>query len=166
MSEPQPIRVVLTHPAGWIASGFGVGLAPFAAGTFGSIAALIPWWFWLRHLSPPVYLSIVAIAFVIGIWAGNWVIDKTRIEDPGVVVWDEFIGQWLALTPMLLAPSDWRWMLAGFVLFRIFDIWKPWPIRWADRALHGGFGAMFDDLLAGALALGILQLAAVGLARL
>ena len=93
-------------------------------------------------------------------------IEKTRIEDPGVVVWDEFIGQWLALTPMLLAPSDWRWMLAGFALFRLFDIWKPWPVRWADQKLHGGFGAMLDDLLAGAYALGVLQLAAYLLPRL
>lgn len=165
MTEPQPIRVVLSHPAGWIASCFGVGLVPFAPGTFGSIVALLPWWLWLRHLPPLTYLGVVAVAFLIGVWAGQWVIEKTRIEDPGVVVWDEVIGQWLALTPMLLAPSDWRWMLAGLVLFRIFDIWKPWPVRWADQKLHGGFGAMFDDLLAGAYALLVLQLAAYFLAR-
>jgi len=166
VNEPQSTRVVLTHPAGWIASGFGIGLAPVAAGTFGSLAALVPWWLWLRHLPPATYLGVVALAFAIGVWAGGWVIEKTRIEDPGVVVWDEFIGQWLALTPMLLAPSDWRWMLAGFALFRLFDIWKPWPVRWADQRLHGGFGAMLDDLLAGAYALGVLQLAAYLLPRL
>ena len=157
MTEPQPARIVLTHPAGWIASGFGVGLAPRAAGTFGSLAALLPWWLWLRHLPPVHYLGVVALAFAIGIWAGNWVIARTRIEDPGVVVWDEFIGQWLALW---LAPAGWGWMLAGFALFRLFDIWKPWPVRWADRELHGGFGAMFDDALAGLYAFGALQVAA------
>ena len=157
MSEPSSARVVLTHPAGWIASGFGVGLAPRAAGTFGSLAALVPWWLWLRHLPLAHYLGLVALAFAIGIWAGDWVIARTRIEDPGVVVWDEFIGQWLAL---LLAPAGWGWMLAGFALFRLFDIWKPWPVRWADRKLHGGFGTMLDDVLAGLYALGVLQAAA------
>jgi len=154
VSEPRPPRVVLTHPLGWIASGFGVGLAPVAAGTFGSAAALIPWFFWLRGQSPVVYLGVVAVAFVLGVVAAQWVIDKTRIEDPSVVVWDEFIGQWLAL---FLAPGGWLWMLGGFALFRLFDIWKPWPVRWADRRLHGGFGAMFDDLLAGLYALLVLQ---------
>lgn len=154
MNEPRPPRVVLTHPLGWIASGFGVGLAPVAAGTFGSAAALLPWYFWLRPLAPEFYLGVVVLAFVIGVIAGQWVIDKTRIEDPSVVVWDEFIGQWLAL---FLAPTGWWWMLGGFALFRLFDIWKPWPVRWADRKLHGGFGAMFDDALAGLYALLVLQ---------
>ena len=154
MNEPKPPRVVLTHPLGWIASGFGVGLAPFAAGTIGSAAALLPWFFWLRPQSPVIYLGVVAIAFVIGVIAAQWVIDKTRIEDPSVVVWDEFIGQWLAL---FLAPAGWLWMLGGFALFRLFDIWKPWPVSWADQKLHGGFGAMFDDALAGLYALLVLQ---------
>ena len=154
MNEPQPARVVLTHPLGWIASGFGVGLAPVAAGTFGSLAALIPWWLWLRGQPPAIYLGVVGIGFAIGVAAAQWVIAKTRIEDPSVVVWDEFIGQWLAL---FLAPGGWPWMLGGFALFRLFDIWKPWPVRWADRKLHGGFGAMFDDVLAGAYAFVVLQ---------
>lgn len=154
MNEPASKRIVLTHPLGWIASGFGVGLAPRAAGTFGSLAALLPWWLWLRHLPLAYYLSIVALAFALGVWASQWVIRRTRIEDPGVVVWDEFVGQWLAL---LLAPAGWPWIVAGFVLFRLFDIWKPWPVRWADRELHGGFGAMADDALAGLLAFGVLQ---------
>jgi len=154
MSEPQPTRVVLTHPAGWIASGFGVGLAPRAAGTCGSLAALIPWWLWLRHLSLPMALVVIAAGFAIGVWASNWVIARTKIADPGVVVWDEFIGQWIAL---LLAPAGLWWMLAGFALFRLFDIWKPWPVGLADRRLHGGFGVMFDDVLAGLYALSLLQ---------
>ncbi|MFT3806932.1 phosphatidylglycerophosphatase A [Arenimonas sp.] len=157
MNAPASKRVVLTHPLGWIASGFGVGLAPYAAGTFGSLAALLPWWFWLRHLPLPYYVGIVALAFALGVWASQWVIDRTRIEDPGVVVWDEFVGQWLALA---LAPAGWIWVAAGFALFRLFDIWKPWPVRWADRELHGGFGAMADDALAGLLACGCLQLLA------
>ena len=162
MNTPRPARVVLTHPAGWIASGFGLGLAPRAPGTVGSLAALLPWWFFLRPLSLPIYLFVLLIAFAVGVWSANWVIAQTRIEDPSVVVWDEFVGQWIAL---LLAPAGWQWMLAGFALFRLFDIWKPWPVRWADRELHGGLGAMFDDVLAGVYAAMVLQLLAFLVAR-
>lgn len=154
MNSPQPARIVLTHPAGWIASGFGVGLIPRAAGTFGSLVALIPWWLWLRHLPLAYYLGVLLLAFAIGVWAAQWVIGKTKIEDPGVVVWDEFIGQWIAL---LMVPAGWGWVLGGFLLFRAFDIGKPWPVSWADSQLHGGFGAMFDDVLAGVYALAVLQ---------
>ena len=104
-----------------------------------------------------MYLGVLLLAFAIGIWAANWVIAKTRIEDPSVVVWDEFLGQWIAL---LLAPAGWPWMLGGFALFRLFDIWKPWPVSWADSKLHGGLGAMLDDVLAGAYACLVLQTAA------
>jgi len=154
MNEPRPPRVVLTHPLGWIASGFGSGLSPRAPGTMGSLAALLPWLFWLRFQPRTIYLIVVAIAFGIGVVASQWVIAKTRIADPSVVVWDEFIGQWLAL---FLAPSGWPWMVGGFALFRLFDIWKPWPVGWADRKLHGGFGVMFDDALAGLYAFVVLQ---------
>lgn len=147
---------LLRHPAGWIASGFGVGFAPVAAGTFGTLAALVPWW-WLRELPLPYYALVLIAAFALGIWAAQWVIRTTHIEDPSVVVWDEFVGVWIALAA---APRGWIWLLAGFALFRLFDIWKPWPVRWADRELHGGLGAMLDDALAGLLALLVLQLAA------
>ena len=147
---------LLRHPAGWIASGFGVGFAPVAAGTFGTLAALVPWW-WLRELPLPYYALVLIAAFALGIWAAQWVIRTTHIEDPSVVVWDEFVGVWIALAA---APRGWIWLLAGFALFRLFDIWKPWPVRWADRELHGGLGAMLDDALAGLLALLVLQLTA------
>lgn len=154
MNDAKPARVVLTHPLGWIASGFGVGLSPRAAGTAGSLAALLPWYFWLHQQPPLIYLGVLAVAMAIGVIAAQWVITKTKIEDPSVVVWDEFVGQWLAL---FLVPDGWLWLVGGFALFRLFDIWKPWPVRWADRKLHGGFGAMFDDVLAGAYALLALQ---------
>lgn len=154
MSEARPPRVVLTHPLGWIASGFGVGLSPRAAGTAGSLAALLPWFFWLRLQPTSIYLAVLALAMAIGVIAAQWVIDQTGIEDPSVVVWDEFVGQWLAL---FMVPAGWFWIWIGFALFRLFDIWKPWPVSWADQKLHGGFGAMFDDVLAGAYALIVLQ---------
>ncbi len=157
MSEVGSHRRLLTHPAGWVATGFGAGLSPKAPGTVGSLVALIPWWLWLRHLPAFEYGMVLVLALVIGIWAAGWVIARLRVEDPGVVVWDEFLGQWIAL---FAAPAGWPWMLGGFALFRLFDIWKPWPVSWADRKLHGGFGAMFDDVLAGAYALAVLQLLA------
>ena len=153
-------RVLLAHPAGWIATGLGSGLAPRAPGTAGSLLALLPWWLWLRDLPPIAYLGVVAVAFLVGVWASRWCIARTGIADPGFVVWDEFVGLWLALA---WVPAGWPWIAAGFLLFRLFDIWKPWPVRWADRNVHGGVGVMLDDLLAGALALAVLQATNAGL---
>ncbi len=156
--DAQQRRAVLGHPAGWIASGFGSGLSPFAPGTAGSAVALIPWLL-LRELPMPWLLGIIAAAFVIGIWASDIVIERLRISDPGVIVWDEFVGQWISLLPLLLWPAHWAWTIAGFFLFRLFDVWKPWPCSWADRRVKGGFGVMLDDAMAGgyaALALALL----------
>ena len=141
-------RAIFAHPAGWIASGFGSGLSPFASGTAGSAAALIPW-FALRMLDWPLYLGAVALAFAIGVWASGVVIAKLGIEDPSVVVWDEFVGQWITLLPLVVAPRGGTWVVVAFVLFRIFDVWKPWPASWADRSVKGGLGAMLDDVIAG-----------------
>jgi phosphatidylglycerophosphatase A len=145
---------LLRHPWGWLGTGFGSGLAPRAPGTAGSLAALLPWWFLLRGLDPWLYALVLGATFAVGVAAADWLIARTRIQDPSVFVWDEFVGVWLAL---FLAPPGWPWMLAGFALFRLFDIWKPWPVRWADRRVHGGLGAMLDDVLAGLYALAVLQ---------
>lgn len=150
-------RALLAHPAGWIAAGFGAGLAPFAQGTFGSLAALLPWWFALRELPWPVYAGVLALAFALGVWACGVAGARLGVADHRALVWDEFVGQWLAL---VAAPVGWPWMLAGFALFRLFDVWKPWPIRWFDQRVKGGLGVMLDDLLAGAAAALVLQLAA------
>ncbi|HEV7491463.1 MAG TPA: phosphatidylglycerophosphatase A [Rhodanobacteraceae bacterium] len=144
-------RLVLSHPAGWIASGFGAGLSPFASGTVGSAVSLIPW-LALRELYWPWYMLAVAASFAIGVWASGVVIRKLGIEDPGVVVWDEFVGQWIALIPLVVQPRSGIWIALAFVLFRVFDVWKPWPASWADRQVKGGFGAMLDDVFAGAYA--------------
>ena len=151
-------RRLMKHPLGWLAAGFGSGFSPWAPGTVGSAAALLPWWFLMKDLPLPAYLAVLALGFAIGCWAAHWVIRETKIEDPSLVVWDEFIGMWIAL---LAAPAGWPWMLAAFVLFRLFDIAKPWPVSWADRQLHGGFGAMLDDALAGVYALAVLQAVAL-----
>ncbi|MEO5561107.1 MAG: phosphatidylglycerophosphatase A [Dokdonella sp.] len=146
--DAQQRRAILAHPAGWIASGFGSGLSPFAPGTAGSAAALLPW-LALRELPWPLFALIVALAFALGVWASNVVIAKLRIEDPQVIVWDEFVGQSIALAPLLWIARDWRWIIAAFLLFRLFDVWKPWPVSWADRCVKGGLGVMLDDVIAG-----------------
>jgi len=149
---------LLRDPAGWIATGFGSGLVPRAPGTVGTLAALLPW-LALRQLPLWGYLAAVLAAFVLGVWAAQRVIAQLRIEDPGLVVWDEFVGLWITL---IAVPHGWHWVLLGFVLFRLFDIAKPWPVSWADARLKGGFGAMFDDALAGGYALAVLQALAWG----
>jgi len=156
-------RALLRHPAGWLASGFGAGFSPRAPGTVGSLVALLPWWLWLRGIPAWHYALVLGCAFALGVWASDWVIGKLGSQDPQVVVWDEFVGLWLAL---FLAPPGWAWMLGGFVAFRLFDIWKPWPVRWADRQVHGGFGTMLDDLLAGGYAWLALHLAEAVISRL
>jgi phosphatidylglycerophosphatase A len=150
-------RALLSHPAGWIATGLGAGLVPKAPGTAGSLVALLPWWFLLRALPMGWYLVVVAAGFMLGVWACGICDRRIGMHDQGALVWDEVIGMWITL---FAAPSPWWWMLAGFALFRLFDIWKPWPVRLADRRVHGGFGVMLDDVVAGVYALLVLQLVA------
>ncbi|WP_329741160.1 phosphatidylglycerophosphatase A [Dyella sp. A6] len=153
-------RRLTASVSGWIACGFGSGLAPRAQGTFGSLAAILPWLL-LRHLSLPWYLLVLVLAFVLGVWACERAGRALGVDDHRSLVWDEFVGQWLALLPALLAP--WWAVLAGFALFRLFDVWKPWPIRWFDRHLKGGLGVMVDDVIAGVFAAVVLACALVPL---
>jgi phosphatidylglycerophosphatase A len=142
-------RALLSSPAGWLACGFGSGLAPVAQGTFGSLAAILPWLL-LRQLSLPVNVLVIVVGFLIGVWACDVAGRALGVDDHRSLVWDEFVGQWIALLPALLAP--WWAVVAGFALFRLFDVWKPWPIRWLDRHLKGGLGVMVDDVVAGLFA--------------
>jgi phosphatidylglycerophosphatase A len=148
-------RALLSTPAGWLACGFGSGLAPVAQGTFGSAAAILPWLL-LRHVSLPWNLVVIVIGFVVGVKACDIAGRALGVDDHRSLVWDEFIGQWIALLPALLAP--WWVAVAGFVLFRFFDVLKPWPIRWLDRHVKGGLGVMLDDVLAGVFAAIVLWL--------
>lgn len=158
---PDQRRRLLASPAGWIACGLGSGLAPVAQGTFGSLAAILPWLV-LRQLGLPLYLLVLALTFALGVWACNVAGSALAVDDHRSLVWDEFVGQWLALLPLLLLPAPW-WMVAvSFGLFRLFDVWKPWPIGWLDRYLKGGLGVMVDDVVAGVYAAVVLAL--VGLA--
>lgn len=140
----------------WIAFGFGSGLSPVAPGTAGTLAA-IPAYLLMSPLHWPHYLGLVLAFTLLGIWACERTSRDLGAKDPSAIVWDEWVGFFVT---MLAAPSGWLWILAGFVLFRLFDIWKPWPVRLADRRVGGGLGIMLDDLIAGAMAGVLIALAA------
>jgi phosphatidylglycerophosphatase A len=139
----------LKNPIHFLSLGFGSGLAPFAPGTFGTLVA-IPLYWWASQLSLTVYLLTIVLLFALGVYLCGYTSKALGVHDHSGIVWDEIVGYFIT---MIAVPLDWRWVLAGFVLFRIFDIVKPWPIRWADKQLQGGFGIMFDDVLAGIFAL-------------
>lgn len=145
----------LRDPLQLLAFGLGSGLAPKAPGTFGSLAALA-FFPLLALLSLPAFLGVVLVAALAGIVICDHAAKALDVHDDGRIVWDEFAGQWLALTPLVptlvWGVADLIWLLAGFGLFRIFDIIKPWPISHLDEKVHGGLGIMLDDLVAGVFA--------------
>jgi phosphatidylglycerophosphatase A len=140
-----------SHPAHTLALGFGAGLSPLAPGTVGTLAA------WpLGALVSPAYLALAAAPlFALGVWACSVTGRHLGVADHRAMVWDEMVAFWLVLA---LLPRDFGWQAAGFALFRLFDIAKPPPIRAFERRFHGGFGVMFDDLLAAAYTLIVLAL--------
>ena len=148
---------VWRNPVHFAAFGFGSGASPVAPGTFGTAMAVA-----LYLLLPPMpwfaYLLFLLLGFVLGIWLCGRTATDIGVHDHGGIVWDEFVGYWIT---MFLAPAGWQYVVAGFVLFRLFDIVKPWPIRWLDRHVEGGLGIMIDDVLAGVMACACLQLAVV-----
>ena len=143
----------LGYPAVFLATGFGAGLLPRAPGTWGSLLAVGLAW-GIVHLWGPVGLALgAALAFGVGVWASGVCIEKYATDDPKQVVIDEIAGQWLVL--LVVPPGVFEYAL-GFVLFRAFDIFKPWPVGWADRSVKGGLGVMLDDSLAAVYAMIVL----------
>ena len=143
-----PAWRVFTDPYCFLGFGFGTGLAPMAPGTFGTLAA-IPLYIALSGLSVPIYSAIVAGLFLIGILICQRCEDRLDVSDHPGIVWDEIVGYLITLTAI---PFSWQAAGLGFVLFRIFDILKPWPIKRLDRTIPGGFGIMLDDAVAGLFA--------------
>ena len=149
----RPLGLPLWHPAVLLATGFGTGLLPIAPGSWGALAAL-PFAWTIRSLLGVAGLAVAAgIAFVAGWWAAATVAKASAVKDPGAIVIDEVAAQWLVLVAAPLDPLPYA---LAFLLFRIFDIWKPWPARWADRQVKGGLGIMLDDLLAALYAVALL----------
>ena len=136
---------VARSPARVVAFGFGSGLLKPAPGTWGTLAAWIGYSLLLQPLSEPARVAIVALAFALGVWACGKTGRDLGVADHGGMVWDEVAAFWLVL---VLVPVTWAAQTAAFFLFRLFDIFKPPPIRYFDRRLKNGFGVMFDDLLA------------------
>ena len=142
----RPTREFLfRHPAHFLALGFGSGLASKAPGTFGTLAALP--FFFLAHVvgGQATVLLVAAVFFVAGIWASEVTGKALGVSDHGSIVVDEIAAFLLVLA---FAPLSTAGVIVAFILFRVFDIVKPWPISVADRRIKGGFGVMFDDLLA------------------
>lgn len=160
MARPLSIRH-LRDPLVLAATGGGSGLVPFAPGTAGAALGAALWWLALADLAVGLQIGIVAAAFVAGALVAENVVRRYGLGDEPAIVVDEVVGVAVAL---LAAPKSLPWMVAAFVLFRLADILKPWPIGWADRSVKGGFGIMLDDLLAGLLVAGLLAMVRLALA--
>jgi phosphatidylglycerophosphatase A len=158
MDKQTRSRVSLLNPVHFLALGFGSGLAAKMPGTFGTLAAL-PLVVLLSHISSfSVYLIITILVCVLGIWICGKTAEDMGVHDDSSIVWDEVAGM---LITMLAVPLSWQTVLVGFMLFRFFDILKPWPISYLDKHVHGGFGIMIDDVLAGLFAVACLHLCLV-----
>lgn len=152
---PPPSPRLLLHPVHCLSLGFGAGLSPAMPGTVGTLLGLILYWPLHPLLGPRLCLVLTVCCALLGIVACGQTARRLGVPDHRAIVWDEVVGYWLTMS---LAPTGPVWLVAGFVLFRILDIGKPWPIRWVDRSVGGGLGIMADDLLAAVFAAGILQL--------
>ncbi|WP_457576161.1 phosphatidylglycerophosphatase A family protein [Desulfomarina sp.] len=137
-----------------LATGCGVGMIPRAPGTWGSLAAFIPWFF-IKDLSLPAYLLVLLFVFILGFFVSGSAEKILDRPDAGSIVIDEILGMFITLT---LVPGGVASWFLGFALFRFFDIFKPFPVSWFDRKIHGGIGIMMDDVMAGIYALAVLQL--------
>jgi len=153
--DPDLVKKVFTKPDYLLAFGFGSGLAPIAPGTFGTLVGVLIW-----YLCQPAgliaYLSITLAVTLLGIWISDRVARDMVVKDPGGIVIDEIAGVMIAF---ILIPAHPVWWLAGFLVFRFFDIVKPWPASWCDQKLEGGLGVMLDDVVAGLYTLIVIQLA-------
>lgn len=142
----------LNDPVVFTALGFGSGLFPVAPGTAGTLAS-VPLVYFLQQQTFLIYVLVTLFVLVTGSWICGYAAKKLQVHDHSGIVYDEVAG---FLITMSLAPTGWQWLLAGFVLFRFFDAVKPWPISWFDKNVHGGFGIMLDDVIAGIFSLGCL----------
>ena len=145
----------IKNPVHFLALGFGSGLSPKAPGTMGTLAA-IPLFLLCSQLPLTAFILLTVFISVVGIWICDKASKDAGVHDHGAIVWDEIAGFFIT---MIAIPVSFETVAVGFVLFRVFDIIKPWPISWADKKVSGGFGIMLDDVIAGILALTIMHLA-------
>ena len=150
------VRFDARRPHHWLAFGFGAGLVPRVPGTAGTLLA-VPLYLLLRPLPLIGYFAVVTGLGAVGVWACGKTAAELGQDDPRPIVWDEVVGY---LVTMVAAPAGWLWVVVGFLLFRLFDILKPWPIRELERRLKGGLGIVLDDVLAGIMALVVMRVIA------
>ncbi|OBW92326.1 phosphatidylglycerophosphatase A [Gallibacterium salpingitidis] len=149
-------KIHLTNPIHFLAVGFGSGLISPAPGTWGTLAGLIVGAILLQWCPLPYFLLLIMVAFLLGCYLCAKTAKDMQVHDHGAIVWDEIVAIWLVLAA--LPELSLIWYIVAFVLFRLFDILKPMPIRYFDRKLHTGFGIMFDDLLAALYAILVITL--------
>ena len=137
-----------------LATGFGTGFLPVAPGTWGALLGTLLWWAAFAGAAPLAQIVAAATLAAAGGWLLHFLCARRALHDDPAIVLDEVAGVWVAL---LFVPAEPLLLAAAFCLFRLFDIWKPWPVSWADREVAGGFGVLLDDLLAGLLALAVLH---------
>ncbi len=155
------LSFLLSNPVHFIAFGFGSGLTPIAPGTAGTVvAALI--YLLVQDLPIAWYCIFFVAAFGAGVLLCQVTARNIGVHDHPGIVWDEIVGYLITMTA---APKGWLWILGGFILFRLFDIWKPWPIRKLDQSVGGGLGIMLDDIVAGVYAWVVLQACVIWLVR-
>ncbi len=153
----------MKNPIHLLAFGLGSGLAKKAPGTWGTLAALPVWWFFLQGVPTLPYLGVLLTGFAFGVVICEITSRDMGVHDFGGIVWDEWIGVWITLLWLPFSgdlTTDILWLAYGFALFRFFDIIKPWPIKWLDAKVHGGFGIMIDDVITGIFGLIVVQLTA------
>lgn len=138
-------RVRLTNPIHFLAVGLGSGMSPIMPGTMGSLMA-IPIWLLFYGLTPVLYWILLLVSFAFGCFLCQKASDDTMTHDSGHIVWDEFVGMWITL--FFIPQVSFMWISIAFIVFRLFDMVKPWPIRWFDQKVAGGFGIMIDDVIA------------------
>ena len=149
------MRLIWRDLGHFVAYGFGAGCVPWAPGTWGTLMA-VPFTLLLLKLTPWLYSLWLFVALIMGIYVCGRAARVLQLSDPAGVVWDEMFGFWVTMTG--LSADNWIILVLGFVLFRVFDIVKPWPISWCDKHIKGGLGIMIDDLLAGLFAAALLNL--------
>lgn len=157
MDSSKQARVpakLLFNPAHLLSLGFGSGLSPKMPGTMGTVVA-VGLYLLLPEMDWKIYLGIILVSLIAGIFLCDYTAKALNVHDHPGIVWDEIVGYFIT---MFMVPKTWLWLLFGFVLFRLFDIWKPWPISIADKHLKGGLGIMLDDVIAGLFALIIIQI--------
>ena len=161
LNRPDLKNLNLKNPIHLLAFGLGSGLPRKAPGTWGTLAALPVWWLFLQGVPTLPYIGVLIAGFAFGVLLCEYTSRDLGVHDHGGIVWDEWIGLWITyLWLPVNGDWGWAWIIYGFALFRLFDIVKPWPIKWLDKKVHGGFGIMIDDVLAGIFALAVLQLTA------